>query len=204
MPYAAWIPMPVIAAILFMVAYNMCEWRQFVEIVKTAPKSDILVLILTFVLTVVFDLVVAIEIGLLVTLVMFMKRMTDVTKIRSWKNDESEERFKIIPVNTEVFELEGAMFFATTDVLSEIGLKDNTKVVIIRMRNIASLDITALRAIKKIYMHFKNKGVTVLFSHTNSQPMKVMKKAGFYDLVGSNHFADNIDEALRMASKIVE
>lgn len=84
MPYAAWIPMPIIAAILFMVAYNMCEWRSFVRICKTAPKSDILVLVVTFALTVVFDLVVAIEVGMLIALAMFMKRMADITHVRAW------------------------------------------------------------------------------------------------------------------------
>ena len=85
MPYAALIPMPAIAAILFQVAYNMCQWRPFVHLVKTAPKSDISVLVLTFVLTIVFDLVVAIEIGLLLTCLLFMKRMSDETDVRSWK-----------------------------------------------------------------------------------------------------------------------
>ena len=84
MPYAAWIPMPIIAAILFMVAYNMSEWRQFVRICRRAPKSDILVLVLTFVLTVIFDLVVAIAVGMIVAVVLFMKRMADVTHVRAW------------------------------------------------------------------------------------------------------------------------
>lgn len=115
MPYAAWIPMPVIAAVLFMVAYNMSEWRQFVKICKTAPKSDIIVLVLTFVLTVIFDLVVAIEIGLLVAVILFMKRMTDVTHVRPWtKVDEAEEsvreRLKEVPAKTQVFEIDGPMF----------------------------------------------------------------------------------------------
>ncbi len=91
MPYAAMIPMPAIAAILFMVAYNMCQWRTFTELVKTAPKSDIAVLILTFLLTIVFDLVIAIEIGLLVAVLLFMKRMSDVTEVHSWKYAEDEE-----------------------------------------------------------------------------------------------------------------
>lgn len=202
MPYAAWIPMPIIAAILFMVAYNMCEWRHFVEIVKTAPKSDIVVLILTFVLTVVFDLVVAIEIGLLIALILFMKRMTDVTKVSTWKDNPSDERFKVIPLNTEVFEIEGPMFFATSEVLSKIDIKEGTKTVIIRMRNIPSLDITALKELKKTYAYLKEKGVKVIFSHANMQPLSVMKKAGFYDEVGEKYFVENIDAALEAAQKM--
>ncbi len=202
MPYAAWIPMPIIAAILFVVAYNMCEWRQFVGICKKAPKSDIAVLVLTFVLTVVFDLVVAIEIGLVVTLVLFMKRMTDVTKIRSWTKDENDERFKEIPDKTQVFEIDGTMFFATSDILSNVAIKDGIKVVIFRMRNIPSLDITALRTLEKLYKHCSKNDIKVLFSHTNPQPLSVMKKSGFYDMVGNESFLDNIDEALNFADKI--
>ena len=202
MPYAAWIPMPIIAAILFVVAYNMCEWRHFVEICRTAPKSDILVLVVTFVLTVVFDLVVAIEFGLLVALILFMKRMSDVTNIRVWTKGEEVERYKNVPENTQVYEINGPMFFATSDKFAEIPIEDGVKTVILRMRNIPSLDISALRAMKSVYEYCENKGVTVLFSHVNEQPLKVMKKAGFTDMVGEENFLSNIDEALDRAEKL--
>ena len=207
MPYAAWIPMPVIAAILFMVAYNMCEWRQFVKICKTAPKSDIVVLVLTFVLTVVFDLVVAIEIGLLVAVILFMKRMADVTHIRPWtKHDEKMSddngRLKEIPTGTQVYEINGPMFFATSDVVAAIPIKEGVKVVILRMRNIPALDISALQSMIEVFSHCKKKSIRVLFSHVNEQPMNVMKKSGFYDMVGEENFLPNIDEALSLAREI--
>lgn len=202
MPYAAWIPMPIIAAILFMVAYNMSEWRHFVGICKTAPKGDIAVLILTFVLTVVFDLVVAIEIGLLVSVFLFMKNMTDVTNIRPWIEGE-DKRFKTIPEKTKVFEINGPMFFATSGKISELLSDDDTKTVIIRMRNVVSLDISALRTITDLYEKYKNQDITVIFSHVNSQPLSVMKKAGFYDMVGEEYFKNNIDEALEFANNII-
>ena len=94
MPCASWIPMPTIAAILFMVAYNMCQWRTFVRLTKTAPKSDIAVLVMTFFLTVIFDLVVAIEIGMLLSCLLFMKRMSDETGVRSWLYVEEVEEQK--------------------------------------------------------------------------------------------------------------
>lgn len=204
MPYAAWIPMPVIAAILFMVAYNMSEWRQFAYICKAAPKSDIAVLILTFVLTVVFDLVVAIEIGLLLTMVLFLKRMSDVAKVRSWDEaSEDNERMKAIPQNTCVFEIDGPMFFATTDRISSISAEEGIKVVILRMRSIPMLDISALRSLKMIYKSLQDKGIIVLFSHVNEQPMSVIKKSKFYEQVGEQYFPENIDEALDMARAIV-
>lgn len=207
MPYAAWIPMPIIAAILFMVAYNMCEWRQFVSICKTAPKSDILVLILTFVLTVVFDLVVAIAVGLVVAVVLFMKRMTDVTHIRTWKHGgegvDDNGRMKEIPPHTAVYEINGPMFFATSDTISELELKEDVKVVILRMRNIPALDISALKTMISLYELCEKKGIRMLFSHANHQPLEVMKKAGFYNRVGAENFPANIDEALKIAESVV-
>lgn len=207
MPYAAWIPMPVIAAILFMVAYNMCEWRQFVKICKTAPKSDITVLILTFALTVIFDLVVAIEIGLLVAAFLFMKRMADVTHVRPWtrsdeKVSDDNGRLKKIPNKTQVFEINGPMFFVTSDKVASIPVKEGVKVIIIRMRNIPALDISALQALEEVYWMCKKKGIRMLFSHVNEQPMSVMEKSGFFDTVGSENFLPNIDEALLYAENI--
>ncbi len=202
MPYAALIPMPIIAAILFIVAYNMCEWREFVEICKTAPKSDIIVLVLTFVLTVVFDLVVAIEFGMIVTAFLFIKRMTDVTNIRTWVDEKDNDRLKTIPENTQVFEFDGPMFFATSDVISSLSVKEGTNFVILRMRNIPSLDVSALGALKTVYNNLRENGITVIFSHVNEQPMQVMKKSGFYDEVGDVCFAKNIDDALTLANNI--
>lgn len=202
MPYAAWIPMPIIAAILFMVAYNMCEWREFVKICKTAPKSDILVLVLTFVLTVVFDLVVAIEIGLLITVILFMKRMTDVTNIRTWEEKgEKDGRFKEIPAKTRVYEINGPLFFATSDIISAIGTDDEIETVVFRMHSIPSLDISALQTLEKVYEDYNQKNIRVMFSHVNEQPLSVMKKSGFFDAVGQENFASNIDEALLLAQK---
>lgn len=207
MPYAAWIPMPIIAAILFNVAYNMCEWRQFVTICKTAPKSDITVLILTFVLTVVFDLVVAIEVGMLVAAILFIKRMADVTHIRPWTSDDEEledddGRLKKIPKRTQVYEFDGPMFFATSDIVSAIPIKEGIRVAIIRLRNVPSLDVSALKALEAVYEYCKEKNITVLFSHANEQPLSVMKKSGFYDRVGEAQFAANIDEALEKAEML--
>ena len=207
MPYAAWIPMSVIAAVLFMVAYNMSEWRQFVKICRTAPKSDILVLVLTFVLTVVFDLVVAIEVGLLLAVILFMKRMTEVTHVRPWTTiDEAEEnakeRLKAIPEKTQVFEIDGPMFFATSDIVASIPIKHSSKIIILRMRNVPTIDVSALQTLSKVYDFCVEKNISVIFSHVNEQPLSVMKKAGFYDRVGRENFADNIDEALEIAKKL--
>ena len=207
MPYAAWIPMPVIAAILFMVAYNMCEWRQFVDICKTAPKSDITVLVLTFILTVVFDLVVAIEFGLLAAAFLFIKRMVDVTYIRPWtyvdeKNVSEENRLKPVPPKTQVYEIDGPMFFATSDKIASIPIKRGIKIIILRMRNSPAIDASALRAIEGVYDYCQKRGITLLFSHVNEQPLAAMQKANFYEKVGEENFLENIDEALEYAEKL--
>ncbi len=207
MPYAAWIPMPIIAAILFMVAYNMSEWRHFVHVCKTAPLSDILVLVMTFVLTVVFDLVVAIEVGMVASAILFMKRMSDVTHVRPWtKADEMNEtddgRLKNIPDNTAVFELDGPMFFATSDKFASIPVREGDKVVILRMRNVPALDVSAMRSLEAIHRVCEEKNMTLILSHVNEQPLSVMKKSGFYDAVGEKNFAENIDAALEMAAKV--
>jgi len=207
MPYAAWIPMPIIAAILFMVAYNMCEWRQFVSICKTATKSDIMVLVVTFVLTVVFDLVVAIEVGMLIAMLLFMKRMADVTHLRTWSaadefSAKDAGRVKKIPERTSVFEINGPMFFASSDKFSAIPVKAGTRVVILRMRNVPTLDISAMRTLKAIHSVCKDTGVTLLLSHVNEQPMSVMVKSGFFAELGAENFMDNIDAALARAEEL--
>ena len=207
MPYAAWIPMPIIAAILFMVAYNMSEWRQFARICKTAPKSDILVLIATFILTVVFDLVVAIEVGMLAAAILFMKRMADVAHVRTWTEaDEMTEndggRLKAIPAHTSVFEIDGPMFFASSDKFAAIPVKEGVRVMILRMRNVPSLDISAMRSLNAIHRLCQERGVALLISHVNEQPLAAMQKSGVYDAVGAEKFLPNIDEALAKAEEL--
>ena len=208
MPYAAMIPMPAIAAILFMVAYNMCQWRTFTELVKTAPKSDIAVLILTFLLTIVFDLVIAIEIGLLVAVLLFMKRMSDVTEVHSWKYAEDEEeaereKLRKLSPHINVYEISGPLFFGAADVIGRIAVKDHAKCLILRMRSVPALDSTALNAMTDLYKNFEKRGITLILSHVNQQPMKVMEKAGFAQKVGQENFCENIDRAIKRAEELV-
>ena len=208
MPYAAMIPMPAIAAILFMVAYNMCQWRTFTELVKTAPKSDIAVLILTFFLTIVFDLVIAIEIGLLVAVLLFMKRMSDVTEVHSWKYAEDEEeaereKLRKLSPHINVYEISGPLFFGAADVIGRIAVKDHAKCLILRMRSVPALDSTALNAMIDLYKNCEKRGITLILSHVNQQPMKVMEKAGFTQKVGQENFCENIDRAIKRAEELV-
>lgn len=204
MPYAGLIPMPTIAAILFMVAYNMSEWKKFVSICKTAPKSDILVLVITFFLTVIFDLVIAIEVGMVLAAMLFLKRMSDESAVKGWsyieegKDNESIELMEV-PKHVRVYEISGPMFFGAADKLLDISFKDYTKVLVLRMRAVPSLDATALNSLQNLYEKCEDKNVKIIFSHVNEQPLKVMKKSGFYKKVGAENFCGHIDDALERA-----
>ena len=209
MPYAALIPMPTIAAILFMVAYNMCGWRTFVHLCKTAPKSDIIVLVATFVLTVVFDLVVAIEVGMIAAAVLFMKRMSEESEVRGWKYFDDEEdpdriELRTVPQQVRVYEISGPMFFGAADLISEITLKDFTKVLVIRMRGVPALDATAMHSLELLYERCKRHNVQMVFSHVNEQPYHTMEKDGFIEKVGADNFCAHIDDALSRASQLCQ
>lgn len=210
MPYAGWIPMPAIAAILFMVAYNMCGWRTFVHLCKTAPKSDIAVLVVTFVLTVVFDLVVAIEVGMLATALLFIRRSSEQLEVRGWDrpedvdDDEARARLMDLPKAIAVYEITGPMFFGAAMQIGNIAVNKGTKCLIIRMRGVPSLDITAYNSLKGVCEEMKKDGIRVIFSHVNEQPMKTMEKAGFVEFIGGENFCANIDEAMELARKTTE
>ena len=205
MPYASLIPMPIIAAILFMVAYNMSEWRSFVKLCRTAPLADVLVLVVTFVLTVVFDLVVAIAVGMVLAVVFFMKRMADNATIRAWeRNDSDDSRFKHVPEHVDVFEIDGPMFFASAEKFSDLPISDGCRVLILRMHNVPALDATAMKKLFTVHKTCKEKNIALLFAHVNGQPLTVMKRAGFIAAVGEENFLDNIDDALKKAGAICE
>ena len=204
MPYAALIPMPAIAAILLMVAYNMSEWRQFVRIVKTAPKSDILVLVLTFALTVVFDLVIAIEVGLVLTCVLFMKRMSDTTKLRKWDDASENEAYKAIPKNAAVYELSGPLFFGAADEILKVSEETGKNCIVLRMKGVTAIDSTGLRNLERIYAQCSDAGITLILSHLNEQPRKTLEKAGLLNRIGEKNLCPEINAALSRAAELAK
>ena len=208
MPLASYIPMPTIAAILFIVAYNMSEWREFRAIVKTSPKSDIFVLVLTFVLTIAFDLVVAIAVGLILSTLLFMKRMSDETNAYGWKEidestDEDNVNLKVIPEGASVFEITGPIFFGAATKFTDTLSSTDKKVLILRMRSVPAIDATGIHAFETILKNFEKKGKTLIISHANEQPLKALKKSGLYTRIGKENFKRNIDDALKRASEIL-
>jgi len=208
MPYAKLIPMPCIAAILFMVAYNMSEWKKFVSVVKSAPKSDTIVMVVTFLLTVIFDLVVAIEVGMILAACLFMKRISEEAQVTGWRYTDSEDdadsiELRNVPKNVRVYEISGPMFFGAADKILDIKLKDYTKCLILRMRAVPSVDSTAVNYLEMLYKKCKANNVELILSHVNSQPLEALKKAGFYSAVGEENFVLHIDDALELAKKKV-
>lgn len=211
MPLAALIPMTTLAAVLLVVAANMADWESFFNLCKSAPKSDIIVLVVTFFLTVFFDLVVAIEIGVVLAALLFMKRMAETADIKAWKYTDSPditpgeaEKLRDIPHSISVFEICGPMFFAAADQILNINSNHHTKVVVIRMRSVPAIDACAMRSLHELVSRAKKKNITLLFSHVNEQPMHVMEKDGFIELLGKEHFHKNIVDALDYAENLVK
>ncbi len=203
MPLAKLIPMPTIGAILFMVAYNMSGIKDVVNAIKRSPKSDIAVLVVTFVFTVVFDLVVAIGFGLVLAAALFLKRMSDVTEIKGWKyvdqTEGEENNLMELPKDTLVFEITGPLFFGACDKLTYIVSNVQVNTIILRMRGVSAMDSTAVHTFDGIIETCKKNNITLIFSHVNEQPMSVMEKSGFVEIVGKENFCENINAAIERA-----
>lgn len=211
--YASLIPMAALAAILIVVAYNMSEWRSFMALLKS-PASDIIVLVTTFLLTVIVDLTVAIEIGMVLAVFLFMRRMSEVTNVEVVKRefreeDESADPMsidkKLIPDGVVVYEINGPFFFGATakfqDALRDSGTRPD--ILIIRMRNVPAIDATGLHTLEQVYHASKKQGTEVIFSGVHTQPLVVFTQSGFFDRVGENNFYGNIDDALERAREVL-
>ena len=212
MPYASYIPMSCLAAILIIVGYNMSGWRTFVRILKTAPKSDITVLIITFLLTLFFDLVIAIEFGMVLAAFLFLKRMSDIAEVRQWTYIGSSEDEKLsedvdlkyVPKNTIVYEVFGALFFGAANVFTSFKHEEGKNVLILRMRNVPVMDISGVEALEEILETCKKRNLTLILSHVNEQPYHAMEKAGFVEKIGSENICENIDASLERAEKLAK
>lgn len=213
MPLAKMIPLTSLSAILIVVAYNMSEWREFKELFKS-PKSDVIVLLVTFFITVFIDLVKAIQIGVILASILFMKRMSEVSTVSITNMDASEEEDnefdfieeskKIKTTNdVQIYEINGPFFFGAADkfleATNELGHKTNT--LIIRMRNVPSMDATALHAFKRMINMCNHKKIRVLISGINEQPLNVFKKAEIFEVIGQENFFGNIEDAIAFANK---
>lgn len=207
--WVALVPMAALAGVLLVVAYNMSEWRVFVGLLK-GPKSDVLVLLSTFGLTVLVDLVVAIQVGVVLAALLFMRRMAEVSQVRSVTQElaevervgfEAENPDVVLPPGTEVFEVAGSFFFGAaqrfSEALSEIRRKP--RVVILRMRDVFAMDVTGLHALEEVHARFHRQGITLLLSGIRSQPMMVLVRSGALERLGEDNVLGSFREAVERA-----
>ena len=212
--WAGLIPMATLAAILVIVAYHMSEWRTFVSELS-APKSDVLVLVATFLLTVFVDLTVAIEVGMVAAAFLFMRRMAQVTNVSAVTRELEDEddpygdsnsvTRRTVPAGVEVFEINGPFFFGAAetfkDTLGQIAGKP--KVLIIRLRNVPSIDSTAMHALKDVVHRTRKEGTVVLLSDVHTQPLVAIGRSKLLDEIGEENLFGNIDDALNRARALL-
>lgn len=211
MPLAQYIPMACLAGVLVIVSYNMSGWRVFKGLLKN-PKADVVVLLITFFLTVIFDLTVAIEVGLVIACVLFMKRVMETTQISVITDEidpnkesdlEVHEEHLIIPKGVEVYEINGPYFFGIAtkfeEVMAELG--DRPKIRIIRMRKVPFIDSTGIHNLATLCRMSQKENIHVILSGVNEQVHAVLEKSGFYELLGKENICSNINEALEVATK---
>lgn len=214
MPLAQYIPMACLAGVLVIVSYNMSGWRVFKGLLKN-PKSDVTVLLITFFLTVIFDLTVAIEVGLVIACVLFMKRVMETTQISVITdeidpNNESDlevhEEHLIIPNGVEVYEINGPYFFGIATKFEEImaRLGDRPKIRIIRMRKVPFIDSTGIHNLTTLCEMSQKENIHIILSGVNKQVHAVLEKSGFYQLLGKENICSNINEALEVATREIE
>lgn len=214
MPLAQYIPMACLAGVLVVVSYNMSGWRTFKELLRN-PKSDVGVLLVTFFLTVIFDLTIAIEVGLLLACLMFMKRMAESTQISVITDDldpnkesdiELHEEHLTIPDRVEVYEINGPYFFGIANKFEEemIRIGDRPKVRIIRMRKVPFVDSTGIHNLTNLCHMSQREGIIIVLSGVNPRVHETLEKAGFYELLGKDNICSNINEALAKAREIVK
>ena len=214
MPLAQYIPMACLAGVLVIVSYNMSEWRTFKALLKN-PKSDVTVLLITFFLTIIFDLTIAIEVGLVIACILFMRRVMETTEISVIKdeidpNDELDiavcEEHLIIPAGVEVYEINGPYFFGIATKFEETmaQLGDRPKVRIIRMRKVPFIDSTGIHNLTSLCEMSQKEKITIVLSGVNEKVHKVLEKSGFYELLGEENICPNINVALERAKIIIQ
>lgn len=213
MPLAQYIPMACLAGVLVIVSYNMSEWRTFKALLKN-PKSDVTVLLITFFLTIIFDLTIAIEVGLVIACIQFMRRVMETTEISVIKdeidpNDELDiavcEEHLIIPAGVEVYEINGPYFFGIATKFEETmaQLGDRPKVRIIRMRKVPFIDSTGIHNLTSLCKMSQKEKITIVLSGVNEKVHKTLEKSGFYELLGKQNICPNINVALDRAKEII-
>ena len=212
MPLAKYIPMACLAGVLVIVSYGMSGWRSFLALMKN-PKSDVTVLLITFFLTIIFDLTVAIEVGLIIACLLFMKRVSEITDVKAVTDEINEESDMIkdnaehltIPEGVEVYEINGPYFFGAGNKFEEVmaAFGDRPKVRIIRMRKVPFVDSTGIHNLTNLCEMSHNEGIEVVLSGVCEKVHKQLEKARFYDILGNKNICSHINLALERANEII-
>ena len=210
-PLAYSIPLASLSAVLIMVAFNMGEWEEF-RAVPRMPKSDSLVLLTTFGLTVIFDLTVAVEVGMILSALLFIKRIADTTQVTlidektATEGDHPTFNPKEIPEGVLVFRIFGALMFGAADKLENVMLhqKQEPKVMILRMRTVLAMDTTALNTLERLYAKLHRHGKYLILSGAHTQPYCLMQRSGFIDQLGANNVVTDIHQALARAQELLQ
>ena len=216
-PLVGMIPMACLAGVLIVVSYNMSGWRSFVWMTK-APKSDFIVMVVTFILTVIFDLTIAIEVGMLLAVILFLKRTNEATVIRSFSDEidpthlndirlQGNDLEKLqIPPHTEVYEIDGPYFFGIANKFDEISQRigdEGQKVRILRMRKVSFMDSTGIHNLEQLYLRSQRCGMTLVLSGVNEHVFNTLEKAGLVQLIGKENIQGHINGALARAEELV-
>jgi len=210
-PLAGMIPMATLAGILMVVAYNMSEWHVFARLLR-APRSDVIVLITTFTLTVGIDLVVAIQVGVVLAALLFMRRMTEVTQVTQLRDltdyetsESADEVAPDLPPSVEVFEIHGSFCFGAARKFTEtlLASRSTPKVVILRMRHVLAMDATGLNALEDVIIRLKKRGSRLLLSGVHAQPLIALERSGMLERIGEDCLFSNFDEAASRAGELV-
>ena len=212
MPLAKYIPMACLAGILVMVSYNMCGIPSFLGILRN-PKSDITVLLVTFFLTIIFDLTIAIEVGIVIACLLFMRRMAETSDVQQVRDIDVEEESDlqsqhdehlIVPQDIEVYEINGPFFFGAGNKAEELmtRFREKPSVRIIRMRKVPFIDSTGVHNLSNICIASKQQGIDVVLSGVNPKVHAVLDKAKLYDIIGEDHICPHIDIALKKAKEL--
>ncbi len=217
-PLVGMIPMACLAGVLIVVSYNMSGWRSFVWLAK-APKSDFIVMLVTFILTVIFDLTIAIEVGLLLAVILFLKRTNEATVIRSFSDEidpthqndirlHGNDLEKLhIPPHTEVYEIDGPYFFGIANKFDELSQRmgsEGQKVRILRMRKVSFMDSTGIHNLEQLYLRSKRCGMTLVLSGVNEHVYRTLEKSGLVDMIGKENVRNHINGALARAEELVK
>jgi len=211
--WARLIPLPTLAAILVVVAYHMSEWQAFTQLFRT-PKSDVAVLLTTFLLTVLVDLTVAVQVGVVLAAFLFMKRMADVTSVgiltQEWKDapdgtmtrDAEGVARRVIPPGVEVYEVNGPFFFGAADKIKDVlhFVAKKPRVFVLRMRNVPAIDASGIRVLDDLFRSFSHQGIRFLIAGIQAQPRAALERAGKLDEYGRENFVSGIDAALEAAA----